>query len=84
MSSSPAISVVLPVYNAEAYVREAVGSILAQSFTDFELIAINDGSTDDSGAILCLESNAGNRIKIFVEVISSRISWHRVMHSKQE
>lgn len=52
MNPSPAISVVLPVYNAEAYVREAVGSILAQSFTDFELIAINDGSTDDSGAIL--------------------------------
>ena len=52
MNPSPAISVVLPVYNAEAYVREAVESILAQSFTDFELIAINDGSTDDSGAIL--------------------------------
>ena len=52
MSSSPAISVVLPVYNAEAYVSEAVESILAQSFTDFELIAINDGSTDGSGAIL--------------------------------
>ena len=52
MTSSPAISVVLPVYNAEAYVSEAVESILAQSFTDFELIAINDGSTDGSGAIL--------------------------------
>ena len=52
MSSGPAISVVLPVYNAEAYVSEAVESILAQSFTDFELIAINDGSTDGSGAIL--------------------------------
>ena len=52
MSASPAISVVLPVYNAEAYVSEAVESILAQRFTDFELIAINDGSTDGSGAIL--------------------------------
>ena len=52
MNRNPAISVILPVYNAEAYVREAVESILAQSFTDFELIAINDGSTDDSGAIL--------------------------------
>ena len=52
MSRNPAISVVLPVYNAEAYVREAVESILAQSFTDFELILINDGSTDGSGAIL--------------------------------
>lgn len=52
MSFIPAISVVLPVYNGEAYVREAVESILAQTFTDFELIAINDGSTDGSSAIL--------------------------------
>ena len=52
MNSPPAISVILPVYNAEAYVREAVESILAQTFTDFECIIINDGSTDGSGAIL--------------------------------
>ena len=52
MNRNPAISVILPVYNAEAYVREAVESILAQTFTDFELIAINDGSTDGGGAIL--------------------------------
>ena len=52
MNQSPAISVILPVYNAEAYVREAVESILAQTFTDFELIIINDGSTDGSGVIL--------------------------------
>jgi glycosyltransferase involved in cell wall biosynthesis len=52
MNSLPAISVVLPVYNAEAFVSEAVESILAQTFTDFELIAINDGSTDGSGKIL--------------------------------
>ena len=52
MNHPPTISVILPVYNTEAYVREAVESILAQSFTDFELIIINDGSTDGSGAIL--------------------------------
>ena len=52
MSRSPAISVVLPVHNAEAYVREAVESILAQTFTDFECIIINDGSTDNSGVVL--------------------------------
>ena len=38
MNRNPAISVVLPVYNTEIYVREAVESILAQSFTDFKLI----------------------------------------------
>lgn len=52
MSQKPAISAILPVYNGQAYVREAVESILAQTFTDFELIIINDGSTDGSGAIL--------------------------------
>jgi len=52
MSLLPAISVVLPVYNAEAFVRQAVVSILAQTFTNFELIAVNDGSTDGSGKIL--------------------------------
>lgn len=52
MRWKPEISVVLPVYNAEAYVREAVESILGQTFAEFELIAINDGSTDFSGVIL--------------------------------
>lgn len=52
MSQTPAVSVVLPVYNGEAYIREAVESILAQTFGDFELIVINDGSKDRSGEIL--------------------------------
>lgn len=52
MNDEPLISVVLPVYNAEKYVREAVESVLAQTFSNFELIVINDGSTDRSGSIL--------------------------------
>lgn len=43
---------ILPVYNAEAYLRESVDSILSQTYGDFELLAINDGSTDGSGDIL--------------------------------
>ena len=62
MNQPPAISVILPVYNAEAYVREAVESILAQTFTDFECIIINDGSTDGSGAILHELAARDNRI----------------------
>ncbi len=46
------ISVVMSVYNAEKYLNEAVDSILAQTYEDFELILINDKSTDSSGAIL--------------------------------
>lgn len=48
----PLISVVLPVYNAGEFMREAVHSILAQTCSDFELIALNDGSTDGSQKIL--------------------------------
>ncbi|MEM3094827.1 MAG: glycosyltransferase [Nitrososphaera sp.] len=49
---NPSISVLLPVYNAERYVALAVQSILDQSYRDFELILINDGSTDNSLSIL--------------------------------
>lgn len=48
----PLISVALPVYNGEQYLVEAIESILAQTFADFELIIIDDGSTDNSLAIL--------------------------------
>jgi len=48
----PLISVVLPVYNGESYLAEAIESILTQTFKDFELIMIDDGSTDGSLAIL--------------------------------
>ena len=52
MSNHPAISVILPVFNGEAYLREAIDGILNQSFTDFELLIINDGSTDCSQEII--------------------------------
>lgn len=52
MSHPSLISVVLPVYNCELYIREAVESILAQTYTAFELIVVNDGSTDGTAAIL--------------------------------
>ena len=45
MPQSPAISVIMPVYNAGRYLRSAMDSILAQSFADFEYICIDDGST---------------------------------------
>lgn len=48
----PVISVLMPVYNAENYIKDAVESILNQTLTDFEFIIINDGSTDGTLAIL--------------------------------
>lgn len=49
---APIVSVLMPVYNAERYVREAIESILAQTFGDFEFVLVDDGSTDGSTEIL--------------------------------
>lgn len=45
------ISVIMPVYNSEKYVVKRLVSVLAQDFEDFELILVNDGSTDNSAEI---------------------------------
>src|SRR5688500_15519812 len=50
--SKPVVSIVLPVYNAAAFLAEAVQSTLAQTFTDFAVIALHDGSTDGSREVL--------------------------------
>lgn len=63
-SSVPLISVVLPVYNGEKYLAQAVDSILAQTFTDFELIMIDDGSTDSSLQILRKYEQLDSRIRL--------------------
>lgn len=51
-NAKPILSVILPVYNGQDYLAEAIDSVLSQSFADFELIIINDGSTDCSAAII--------------------------------
>ena len=48
----PVISVIIPVYNAERYLRECLTSLVNQTFRAYEIIAVNDGSTDGSLAIL--------------------------------
>ena len=48
----PKVTVFIPVYNRERYIGAAIDSILAQSFTDFELLLVDDGSTDDSVAVI--------------------------------
>ena len=45
------LSIIVPIYNVAPYLRKCVDSLLAQDITDYEIILVDDGSTDDSGAI---------------------------------
>ena len=51
MSKTPKVSIIMPVYNAERYLRETIDSVLRQTYPDFELLLINDRSSDGSAAI---------------------------------
>jgi glycosyltransferase involved in cell wall biosynthesis len=71
--SLPRVSVVMPVYNGKKYLREAVDSILAQTFNDFELIIIDDGSTDSTADIL--NEYKDERIKLVKNIQNRGISF---------
>ena len=58
------IGVIVPVYNVEKYIRRCIGSILKQSYSDFKLILVDDGSTDKSGAICDEYQNIDSRIEV--------------------
>ena len=64
-SDNPKISVIVPVYNAEKYLRRCIDSILNQTFTDFEVLLINDGSTDSSGVICDEYAKQDSRVRVF-------------------
>lgn len=62
MNTKPIVSVVMPMYNVQAYVAQAIESVLAQSFSNFELICVDDGCTDDTLQIV--NSFTDNRVRI--------------------
>ncbi|MGN6627486.1 MAG: glycosyltransferase [Tepidisphaeraceae bacterium] len=62
--STPALSVVMSAYNAQRYLRQAIDSILAQTFSDFEFIIIDDGSTDGTLAILRDYEQRDSRLRV--------------------
>jgi GT2 family glycosyltransferase len=64
MTAVPLVSVVMPVYNGEKYLHEAIESILTQTFRDFEFIVIDDGSTDGTSAILAQYQKMDRRIRV--------------------
>lgn len=59
------ISVIIPVYNSEAFINRCVDSILSQTFTDFEVLLINDGSVDASGEICDNYTTIDHRIRVY-------------------
>ena len=62
---TPKISVIVPIYKAEAYLNCCVDSILTQTFQDFEVLLINDGSPDKSGKICDEYAKKDNRVRVF-------------------
>lgn len=65
INQSPQISVIVPVYNVEQYLSRCIDSVLAQTFTDFELLLIDDGSKDNSGIICDEYAGKDKRIRVF-------------------
>ena len=64
MSNDIKISIIIPVYNVEKYLKQCLDSIINQTFIDFECICVNDGSTDNSLNILQEYADKEKRIKI--------------------
>jgi len=64
MARSPKVSVIIASYNGERFIGEAVGSILGQTWTDLELVVIDDGSTDGTRAILSDIASRDSRLRI--------------------
>ena len=73
MSTTPAISLIMSVYNGEDYLAEAIESVINQSFTNWELIIINDCSTDSTPEILNKYALTDNRIKVHTNEVNLRL-----------
>lgn len=62
--TNPKISIIIPVYNVEKYLQECMDSVLSQTYTDYEVILIDDGSPDNSGIICDKYANIDSRVKV--------------------
>lgn len=68
--NNPLFSIIVPVYNVEPYIATCIESILCQSVTDFELLLVDDGSTDDSGMVCDEFASKDSRVRVFTKIIA--------------
>ena len=61
---TPTVSIIVPIYNAEKHLARCIDSILNQEYTDFELLLVNDGSTDSCGSICDSYAEQDSRIRV--------------------
>ena len=65
VSVPPAVSIIVPVYNTERFLNRCIDSVLAQTYSDWELLLVDDGSTDSSGSICDEYATQDSRIRVF-------------------
>ena len=68
MDRNPKVSVIIPVYNVEKYLRECLDSVIKQSLKEIEIICVNDGSTDSSLEILNEYAAKDSRVKVLSQM----------------
>ena len=71
MKKEPKVSIIMPAYNAEKYIAAAIESVLRQNFRNFELIVVNDGSTDSTAGVIERLSETDSRIRVFHKIKNS-------------
>lgn len=67
MKDTCLVSVIIPVYNTKEYLPICIDSVLNQSFTDFELLLVDDGSTDGCEAICDIYAEKDSRVHVFIK-----------------
>jgi glycosyltransferase involved in cell wall biosynthesis len=80
-AKAPAISVVIPIYNMELYIDEAIQSVLKQTFSDYELVLVDNASTDNTQQIISSYANNSN-IRIFINELNLGMAqnWNKCLY----
>ena len=89
MENSGLISVIIPVYNVEEYLRECVDSVLSQTYKNCEIILVDDGSTDSSGKICDEYAEANDKITVDTKLLNlnknrSQVAFVEALRFKDE